>query len=112
MCDIRWKFLFFGVVAPGKTNDNSAYPLCKVLKNLIENLPAGLDIVVDAAYTLTEKLLIPFTGSQKLDPKRDTFYVHLSQLRIRVDMAFGRLVRKFRILKRNMEGKLSAQCQT
>ena len=107
MCDIRLKFLFFGVVAPGKTNDNSAYPLCKILKKFIENLPAGVYIVGDAAYTLTEKLLIPFTGSQKLDPKKDTFNFHLSQLRIRIEMAFGRLVRKFRILKRNLEGKLS-----
>jgi hypothetical protein len=69
--------------------------------HFIENLPAGLYIVGDAAYTLTEKLLIPFTGSQQLDPKIDIFNVHLSQLRIRIEMAFGRLVRKFRILKKS-----------
>ena len=30
-CDSRLKFLYFGVVAPGKWNDNAAYPLCKDL---------------------------------------------------------------------------------
>ena len=28
MCDVNQSFLFFGVVAPGKTNDNGAYPKC------------------------------------------------------------------------------------
>ena len=105
-CDVRLRFLYFGVVAPGKTNDNAAFPRCEDLKSLIENLPFGLYFVGDAAYTLMENLLVPFIGSQKLDPDNDAFNFHLSQLRIRIEMSFGRLVRKFGILKRNLEGRL------
>jgi len=105
-CDAKLKFLYFCVVAPGKTNDHSAYPLCLDLCKAIVNLPPGLFFVGDAAYSLEEHLLVPFTGSQKLNPNNDAFNFYLSQLRIRIEMAFGRLVRKFQILKRNMENKL------
>ena len=108
LCDINQRFLFFGVVAPGKTNDNAAYPRCFALKHFVDNLPVGAYIVGDAAYTLNEKLLTPFTGTQKENPHKDAFNFHLSQLRIRIEMAFGRLVTKFRILKRKLEGKLSS----
>ena len=106
-CDIRLKFLFFGVVAPGKTNDNAAFPLCKELVETIKNLPVGLYFVADAAYSLAENLLVPFIGSQKLNPDNDAFNFYLSQMRIRIEMAFGRLVRKFQVLKRCIEGKLA-----
>ena len=106
-CDIRLKFLFFGVVAPGKTNDNAAFPLCKDLVKAIKNLPVGTYFVGDAAYSLAENLLVPFIGSQKLNPDNDAFNFYRSQMRIRIEMAFGRIVRKFQVLKRNIEGKLS-----
>mmetsp|Transcript_12874 Transcript_12874/g.14522 ORF Transcript_12874/g.14522 Transcript_12874/m.14522 type:complete len:181 (+) Transcript_12874:104-646(+) len=61
--------------------------------------------VGDAAYTLSEQLLIPFTGTQRHNVNNDSFNYHLSQLRIRVEMAFGRLVNKFRILNRKLECK-------
>ena len=105
-CDVRLKFLYFAVVAPGKTNDNAAYPLCVQLRRAIQSLPLGLYFVGDAAYSLEENLLVPFTGSQRHDPVHDAFNFHLSQMRIRIEMAFGRLVRKFQVLKRKMEGKL------
>jgi len=81
-CDAKLKFLYFCIVAPGKTNDNAAYLLC------------FLYFVGDAAYSLEEHLLVPFTGSQKLNPDNDAFNFHLSQMQIRIEMAFGRLVRK------------------
>ena len=60
VCDSNLKFLFFGVVAPGKTNDNVAFPRCIELFKVMENLPLGLYFLGDAAYTLSETLLIPF----------------------------------------------------
>ena len=108
MCDVRLKFLYFGVVAPGKTNDNAAYPRCTALKGYIDNLPIGVYVVGDAAYSLSERLMIPFTGVNKEDPHKDCLNFHLSQLRIRIEMAFGRLVGKFRILKRKLEGKMNS----
>jgi len=100
------QFTYFGVVSPGSTNDNISYPLASGLKKAFDNLPLGLYGVADAAYTLSENMLIPFTGANRLDPANDAFNYYLSQLRIRVEMAFGRLVNKFRILSGKIEGSL------
>ena len=105
-CDSDLRFLYFGVVGPGKTNDNVAYEFAKELKEAVGNLPLGLYMVGDAAYTLQEHLLIPFTGSQKDDPNSDAFNFYLSQLRIRIEMAFGRLTNKWRILRGRLQGSL------
>ena len=54
----------------------------------------------DAAYTLTEHLLVPFTGSQQDNVDNDAYNFYLSQLRIQIEMAFGRLVWKWGILQK------------
>jgi hypothetical protein len=100
------EFLYFGVVSPGSTNDNISYPMAPGLKEVLESLPLGRYAVADAAYTLSEHILIPFTGSDRLDSAQDSFNYYLSQLRIRVEMAFGRLVNKFRILSGKIIGSL------
>ena len=100
------QFNFFGVISPGSTNDNISYPLATGLKEIIDALPLGLYGVADAAYTLSENMLIPYTGVDRLDPAQDAFNYYLSQLRIRVEMAFGRLVNKFRILSGKVGGSL------
>jgi hypothetical protein len=100
------QFMYFGVVTPGSTNDNISYPIAKALKDAFNSLPLGRFGVADAAYTLSDCLLIPFTGADRLDPGKDAFNYYLSQLRIRVEMAFGRLVNKFRILSGKISGSL------
>ena len=100
LCDAKLCFMYFGVVAPGSTNDNIAFPQTHDLYRTINNLPRGLFIVGDAAYSSTEQVLVPFTGSQRDDKDQDAFNYYLSHLRIRIEMAFGR---KFRVLKRNLE---------
>jgi hypothetical protein len=99
-------FMYFGMVSPGSTNDNVSYPLAAGLRDTVEQLPPGLYCVADAAYTLHENLMIPFTGMERNDPAHDAFNFYMSQLRIRVEMAFGRLTNKFRILKGCMLGSL------
>ena len=97
------QFNFVGVISPGSTNDDILYPLATGLKDIVDALPLGLYGVADAAYTLSENMLIPYTGVDRLDPAQDAFNYYLSQLRIRVEMAFGRLVNKFRILSGKLE---------
>jgi len=46
---------------------------------------------------------IPFIGVDCSDPSKDEFNYYLSQLRIHVEMAFGRLVNMFRILSGKYE---------
>lgn len=78
------------------------------LRDIVDTLHMGLYIVGNIAYTLTKHLLIPFTGSDKNNISKDTFNYYLSKVRICVEMAFGQLVNKFQILKRNMKGSMEA----
>ena len=57
-------FIYFGVVAPGSTNDIIAITKNDSLMDKIWKLAPGRFLVGDAAYELTEHLLTPFTGSQ------------------------------------------------
>ena len=100
------QFTYFGVISPGSTNDNISYPMAVGLKEVFDNLPLGLYGVADAAYTLSENIIIPFTGADRFDQVKDCLNYHLSQLRIWVEMAFVRLVNKFRILSDRIVGLL------
>ena len=105
LCDSHLRFLHFSVIAPGKTADCRAYEDTG-LPNIVNNLPSGIYIVGDAAYMLTEHMLVPFTGAEKLDIEKDAYNFFQSQIRIRIEMAFGRLTTKWRILRRKLETSL------
>ena len=79
VCDVRCRFIFFAVAAPGSTANQTAFEKT-ALEQFIQSLPAGIYIVGDAAYTLTDQVLVPFTGSQQDDPDKDAFNFFLSQL--------------------------------
>ena len=55
----------------------------------IKKLSPGRFHVGDAAYELTKHLLTPCTGSQWSDQGEDAFNFYLSQVQIRIEMAFG-----------------------
>ena len=57
-------FIYFGVVAPGSTNDIIAMTKTDNLMDKIWKLALGRFLIGDAAYELTEHLLTPYTGSQ------------------------------------------------
>jgi hypothetical protein len=105
LCDSDLRFMFFGVMGPGNKSDQPAYEETGLVA-IVENLPAGLFIAADAAYIVTEHVLIPFTGSQRQDRVKDTFNFFLSQLRIRIENAFGLLTTKWRILRKPLECSL------
>ncbi len=100
MCNSRLRFQLFTVVAPGQTNDAVTYEATG-LHDIIDKLPSGLYVAGDAAYVLTEHLLVPFTGSCRQDPDRDSYNFYLSQLRIRIEMTFGLLTTKWRCLRKS-----------
>ena len=93
------------MVAPGKTPDCKAYEFTG-LKDIVDNLPSGIYVVGDAAYMLSEHMLVPFTGAEKLDVEKDAYNFFQSQVRIRIEMAFGRLTTKWRVLRRKLETSL------
>jgi DDE superfamily endonuclease len=106
ICDSDRCFTFFGVVAPGKTSDQVAFERTSIHKRIMA-LPMGKYLVGDAAYQVSDVVLVPFTGSQRQDPGRDAFNFFLSQLRIRIEMAFGLLQTKWCVLNRPLQVNLS-----
>jgi len=106
ICDARLRFLFFAVAAPGGTGDLVAYEFLSI-RDIIEGLPDGIYIVADAAYMLSEHVLVPFTGGDRQAADFDTFNYFLSQLRIRIEMAFGLFTTKWRVVRRHLETKLT-----
>ena len=53
-------------------------------------------------------MLIPFSGAQLNSETKRAFNFYLSQLRIRIEMAFGLLVNKWRIFKSPMQQGVEA----
>ena len=94
ICDSSCCFTFFAVAAPGKSSDQAAVKQTSLLAAL-NCLPLGSYIFGDAAYTLNDKCITPFTGSQRLIPSKDSFNFILSQVRIIIEMAFRLLTTKW-----------------
>ena len=94
VCTHDLTFIYFRVVAPGSTNDIIAITKTDNLVDEIPKLAPGRFLIGDAAYELTEHLLTPYTGSQRLDQGKDAFNFYLSQVRTRIEMAFGQLTKK------------------
>lgn len=65
----------------------------------MEALPIGKYLVGDAAYSVSEKMLVPFTESQRNNANNDAYNFCLSQLRIWIEMAFGLMTNKWRLLQ-------------
>ena len=63
-------------------------------------------LVGDDAYSASEQMLTPFPGSHKWKSPEDCYNFHQSSTRIRIEMAFGRLVQRFGILWRPLGCKL------
>ena len=101
VCDVESRFIFFGLIAPGKCSNQVAFDLTS-LPNRISSFDTGFYLVGDAAYTLLDVMLVTFVGSQRDDCSQDAYNFFLSQQRIRIEMAFGLLQTKWGELKRNI----------
>ena len=101
-CDASCRFTSLSVLCPGGTSDSKSFYASRVY-NLVQELPDGYFAVGDNAYTLSSTLLIPYSGKDKQNASKDAFNFFLSQLRIRIEQAFGLLVSKWRIFKKPLE---------
>ena len=94
-CDHNCKLSFVGIARPGVLGDRAVIHQIK-LGRLVEEL-SGLycAILGDCAYTPTEHLVPIFCGEHALTPRNaDKFYFFASELRIRIEIAFGLMVKK------------------
>ena len=90
------------MIVPGRCSDQVALVERTDLPNKTALFDSGFYFVGDAAYTLSDVILVPFVGSQRDDQTQDAYSFFLSQLRIRIEMAFGLLQTKWAVLKRNL----------
>ena len=97
-CDHNSMFVYFALAGPGSQNDKVAIDQCS-LGPAIDNLPDGYCAIGDAAYHPTERMVPIFYGVNRDDPLHDNFNFFASQLRIRIEMAFGLMQMKWRFLQ-------------
>lgn len=98
-CDHLCRFVFLGVAGPGSMGDRDAVERCG-LYSMIEALPGLFTAIGDCAYKPTEHMLSIFGGASALNKNNNNFNFYASQLRIRIEMAFGLMVKKWGILSR------------
>jgi hypothetical protein len=109
--DHMLRFRYIAVAAPGKTNDGRAFQKCLGLRQWLAELDPKYYICADNAYPLSNKILTPFKGAQAIAVYNSSYKFYLSQLQMRVELAFGRMTTKFRLLrtKNVMQGSYAEQ---
>lgn len=105
VCDSSCRFTCAAVVTPGSFNDCRAYKESD-LPALADALPTGACAIGFNAHLVSEKLLMPFSGAEAHEELKSNYIFFLSQCRIRIEMAFGRLINKWRILKTPLHVRL------
>lgn len=106
VCDVRGRFLDLSITYGGASSDLLAFENSK-LYNLLEDglLADGLLIFGDNAYPNTRYMATPYPATNG-GPK-DNYNFYHSQLRIRIECAFGMLVQRWGILRMAMPLGLS-----
>ena len=90
-------------------NNARAFQNCTKLCKWLNNLPEEHFLIGDNAHPLSQMMLIPFSRASKHITFNQSCNFCLSQLRIRVKMAFGLLPTKWRTFRRNLDVK-DAEC--
>jgi hypothetical protein len=106
VCDSSCMFLYFAISGAGSINDRVAihHMIDGIsLYQRIDRLPGKYVVIADAAYQPTEHLVPIFYGTQRENREHDNFNYVASQCRIRIEMAFGIMQAKWRILRRPLE---------
>ena len=93
ICDANCQFIYLAAAAPEK-NDVRAFNRLIHLCNWMDSLSERYCLIGDNAYCLQNNMLIPYSGVSKNDTDQSTYNFYLSQMRIRIEMAFGRLCTK------------------
>jgi hypothetical protein len=104
-CDHHCRFVFMGVAGPCVMGDRDAIQQV-ALNKLVEALPGLYCAIADCAYSPSEHLVPIYRGSDAAIPRNDNFNFYASQLRIRIEMAFGLMVMKSGILARPLSVKV------
>jgi hypothetical protein len=113
VCDAECRFLDIDISHPASTSDHLVFSTSLLYHRLNEPNPTtgysflakGLCLFGDNAYVNTEYMATPYSHTD-LTYNQDNYNFYHSQLRIRIEMAFGMLVRRFGILHRQFHPKI------
>jgi hypothetical protein len=103
MCDPDLLFVCVALASRGMNNDACAFNRCMGLIDWFKSLPDWCFVSKDNTYSLTQKMLVPHNETKLWSDSHTAFIFFLSQLRIRIEMAFGRLTTKWRRLQTTMK---------
>jgi hypothetical protein len=99
VCDARGRFMDISIVFPGSTSDCLAFEGMSLFRKLEEGLLAtGLCLFGDNAYLNTSYMATPYTGAAA--GSKDAYNFYHSQVRIRIECAFGMLTHRWSMLRK------------
>jgi hypothetical protein len=105
MCDSKCRFLYIGAIVPGSFPDWYAYTSLD-LNEWVDKIPGNYFVTADNAYRCSNKLIVPFSGSQCRDDGNNTFNFYLSQLQTTVKQALGLLFGKWQLFLGSLRAEL------
>lgn len=96
--DARKRVRYY-LIKPGSMNDAGVFNAAGLHEFLPTIVPAGHFLVADGGYRLTNYVITPFSHLTQDSSERKFNYLH-SKTRIVVEMAFGDLKNRFKILRK------------
>ena len=106
ICDVRGRFLDVSILYPGSTSDCLAFEgmaLFTKLENCL--LAPGLCSFGDNAYINCHFMATPFSGTA--GGSKDAYNFYHSQLRFRIECAFGILTSRWAILRKALPANIT-----
>ena len=110
--DGHYKFRDVYANTAGAAHDSTVFhrsPLCDKLPNImprsekiIDGEPVPLHILGDPAYALSDNIIKGFIG-RNITPEEESFNVYHSSARMCIEIAFGKLKSRWRILQKRMD---------
>lgn len=112
--DHRYQFRYINIGSPGRCHDAHIFarsslntlvqsPQFEQPTAVISGTTVPPLILCDQAFPLSKSLVKPFPHSAPLTPAQSTFNYHLSESRMVVENAFGRMKARFRYVMKRME---------
>ncbi|XP_070398318.1 uncharacterized protein [Nothobranchius furzeri] len=107
VCDDKYCFWSVSCKMPGSAHDANALRQSNLFNNAqsfpkravqIEGQDVDFFLLGDPAYPLMPWLMKGYLQSPRLTPQEESFYVYLSSARTSIEIAFGRLKSRFRVL--------------
>ena len=106
ICDVQGRFLDLSIMFPGSTSDCLAFEGMAIYEKLERGLLApGLCLFGDNAYINCIFMATPYSGVS--GGSKDAYNFYQSQVRIRIECAFGILTHRWAILRKALPQNMS-----